>query len=135
MAKLWIAFATGGVALAVSAIALAGQADSTGQAKVQVVLKEMAISAPGTAHAGSVTFVARNGGTVEHELVVVRGAGPLQVAHFKAEEAGRWIGEVEDVAPGKSKTVTLTLAPGKYTLICNVVGHYQLGMRRVLRVS
>jgi len=24
--------------------------------------------------------------------------------------------------------VTLDLAPGKYVLICNVAGHYQLGM-------
>ena len=102
---------------------------------VQVVETEMRTSfKPSVVVAGPVTFIVRNSGTVEHELVLVRGAGKLQVKSFKAIEAGRDLGEVEEILPGKSKRFTVTLTPGKYTLLCNISGHYQLGMHSVLTV-
>ena len=49
------------------------------------------------------------------------------------------IGEVEDVAVGTTKTVTLDLAAGKYVLLCNIVEedevHYRLGMRTAFEVT
>src|SRR5262249_22130528 len=128
--------------VAVSLVALAGLAAggaltalAAGRGSAQpatnvVTLKEMRITpARATVPSGRVTFVARNAGTIEHELVVIRATRPLEVRKFRAvEPEGASPGEVEDVAPGTSKSVTLTLKPGKYLLICNIVGHYQLGM-------
>ena len=37
-------------------------------------------------------------------------------------------GEVSELDPGKSDTLTVDLTPGKYLLICNVPGHYGAGM-------
>ena len=34
------------------------------------------------------------------------------------------LGEVSELDPGKSGTLTLTIKPGKYLLVCNVPGHY-----------
>jgi uncharacterized cupredoxin-like copper-binding protein len=45
------------------------------------------------------------------------------------------IGGVSGLRPGVHKTVTANLAPGNYVIICNVPGHYALGMSTGLRVS
>ena len=88
---------------------------------------------------GKVTFIIRNSGSVEHELVVLRysgSPGSLPVRSFKAlEDEEVVIGEAEDLGPGKSTRLTLNLRPGRYLLLCNVVGHYQLGMRTSLLVG
>jgi len=52
---------------------------------------------------------------------------PIDGVTAKAKEDGK-VGGIESIAPGGSASVTLDLAPGKYVLICNVAGHYQLGM-------
>ena len=105
------------------------------QSTLKYTLKEMAVAGKTTATSGRVTIVARNNGTVEHELVVMRGGAPLAVKSYKAVEAGRWLGEIEEIEPGTTGKVTLTLEPGKYLLLCNVPGHYQLGMKAVLQVK
>ncbi|WP_407070712.1 plastocyanin/azurin family copper-binding protein [Paraburkholderia rhynchosiae] len=74
-----------------------------------------------------------------HELVVLKtdiadSALPVRNAHV-LEQKLRKIGEVEDVAPGKSKRVTFRLTSGRYVLICNKPGHYAAGMRTVLVVA
>jgi len=84
--------------------------------------------------AGTITFGVRNVGSVEHEMVVIRrDAGTLPVHAFRASEAGA-VDEVEELAPGKSGRLTVELKPGRYLLVCNIVGHYQLGMSTVLKV-
>lgn len=37
-------------------------------------------------------------------------------------------GEVSELEPGKSGSLTLNLDPGAYLLYCNVPGHYAAGM-------
>ena len=37
-------------------------------------------------------------------------------------------GEVSELDPGKSGSLTVDLKAGKYLLICNVPGHYGAGM-------
>jgi uncharacterized cupredoxin-like copper-binding protein len=110
---------------------------STGSTPVlKVTLKEFRVVSPVRQVAsGRVTFVARNGGETEHELVIVRARGRdrLPIKKHKAIEGNAVVGEVEDIAPGKTGRVTLKLKPGRYFLICNLVGHYQLGMRTTLR--
>lgn len=85
--------------------------------------------AAGSAPAGKVTFVAKNTGATKHELVVIRtdkSSGAL-LDGKEASEAGA-VDEIEDVAPGASKRLTVNLKAGRYALICNVPGHYKAGM-------
>lgn len=89
------------------------------------------IPAVRTIPAGRVTFVVRNGGTVEHELVVLRtkiaaGKLPMRPGGKQAKEPGA-LGEIEEFKPGLTKRLTLTLKPGRHVLLCNVPGHYMAG--------
>ena len=45
------------------------------------------------------------------------------------------LGEASNLAIGANKTLTLTLKPGLYRLICNQPGHYKGGMRADLTVT
>jgi uncharacterized cupredoxin-like copper-binding protein len=45
------------------------------------------------------------------------------------------LGRTEDLDAGDSETVSATLDPGSYVLICNVVGHYGLGMQLGFEVT
>ncbi|CAB3787287.1 hypothetical protein LMG28688_02433 [Paraburkholderia caffeinitolerans] len=91
--------------------------------------------------AGRVTLDIRNdaSNTMTHELVVLKTdladnalpVGKGQVLEHKLKK----IGEVEDIAPGKSKRASFTLAPGHYALICNKPGHYAMGMHTALVVT
>ena len=42
--------------------------------------------------------------------------------------------QVKSLGVGKVSVVTADLAAGNYVVICNVAGHYQLGMRAALKV-
>ena len=79
---------------------------------------------------GSVTFVVRNTGKLTHEFVVLKTpkpAGNLASATAKeAPEAGA-VGEIEEIKAGATKRLTLKLAKGHYSLICNLAGHYGRG--------
>jgi len=44
-------------------------------------------------------------------------------------------GEGEGIAPGALGWVTVTLAPGRYELVCNLPGHYVSGMYGELTVT
>ncbi|MBN3786877.1 cupredoxin domain-containing protein [Burkholderia sp. Ac-20353] len=91
--------------------------------------------------AGRVTLDVKNAAdnNMEHELVVLKTDLPddaLPVSKGQVlEHKLRKIGEVEDVAPGKSKRVSFKLAPGRYALICNKPGHYEAGMHVALVVA
>jgi uncharacterized cupredoxin-like copper-binding protein len=81
--------------------------------------------------AGKVTFTVSDKGDMQHELVVIKtskSASKLPVSGNRASDKGA-VGEVEDIAGGKSKKLTLNLKAGHYVLICNLPGHYKGGMR------
>jgi uncharacterized cupredoxin-like copper-binding protein len=118
--------------------ALFGPGSAAAQsASVSVTEDEMMVKSSTThVSAGKVTFVVRNTGTVEHELVIVRWTGEkLPIAKWKVDESTIKVGEVPELAPGKTGRVTLSLKPGTYLMICNIPGHYQLGMSRKLTVD
>ena len=84
--------------------------------------------------AGHVVFGirSRRAATV-HEFKVIRtdlapDQLPIDAASAKASEDGK-VGELLNVAAGSSGKLALDLVPGMYVLMCNVAGHYQLGMR------
>jgi uncharacterized cupredoxin-like copper-binding protein len=78
---------------------------------------------------------------MDHELVVMRlpegGVGTRSVGadgrvseEGSLGEASRSCGEGagEGIAPGAVSWVSLNLASGRYELICNLPGHYAMGM-------
>ena len=90
---------------------------------------------PGAVKAGDVTFdVVNDSKDTEHEMIVMYLADPSKQLPYVASEervdedrAGDK-GEVSELEPGASGSLTINLKPGKYLLICNVAGHYAAGM-------
>lgn len=121
-----------------------GGAGGGGGTTVAVQLAEWSITLDkASAPAGKVTFALENKGEDLHELVVLE----TDLDHDKlplgadgdVDESASGItvaGELEDLESGKSGTLTLDLAKGKYALICNISmpeggmieHHYSLGM-------
>jgi uncharacterized cupredoxin-like copper-binding protein len=101
-----------------------------GKGSVDVRLDEFSI-APSISQvaSGKVTFVARNTGREEHEMVVVRTEEPggSLLKGDEASEAGA-VDEIPEFGAGQTKRLTLNLKPGHYVLLCNVPGHYKAGM-------
>ena len=61
---------------------------------------------------------------------------PYIAAESEVDEDGIGdLGEVSELEPGKSGSLTLNLRPGKYVLFCNVPGHYMGGMWTLLTVN
>ncbi len=90
-----------------------------GVTTVNVSEKEWSITlATPTVKAGKITFNITNTGAIEHNFVVVQ-------TKF----------EVQATQPGKSKTGTTMLKPGTYTIICNIPGHEEAGMKTTLTVT
>jgi uncharacterized cupredoxin-like copper-binding protein len=93
------------------------------------------------AKAGNITFQVTNASKeTVHEMVVIPYPADGKVpysdkdAKFDEDAAGH-IGEVSELEPGKSGSVTLDLKPGKYILSCNVATHYANGMWAVFTVD
>ncbi|MEX2100617.1 MAG: cupredoxin domain-containing protein [Acidimicrobiia bacterium] len=137
-------------ALLVGALAPGGSASAAKTKTVKVKLLEFQVRPkPTSVKAGNVRFKAKNIGTIDHEMVVVRtdGASLPVSADGSVDEEGvsesATIGEVEDVAPKKSKVFKAkALTPGTYTLFCNIVEttggtllvHYARGMHTTFTV-
>lgn len=51
------------------------------------------------------------------------------------EDAYTLVDEVEDIPGGETATLNVTLDPGHYVIICNIKGHYRMGMESELTVS
>lgn len=130
-----VAALAAGAVLAGAAVAAPSSATAT---VVNVKLTEMKIlPSTSSVKAGKVTFRVKNVGKSLHELVVIRSnraPGKLPVRNHEASEAGS-IGEVADLHAGKSGSLTVTMRPGKYILICNITGHYQAGMYTAFTVT
>ena len=75
-----------------------------------------------------------------HEVIIGRDDGakelPMDAKHDRVIESRvRRLGEIADLAPGKTGKLTLNLKPGNYVLFCNQPGHYQDGMVTRLTVA
>lgn len=90
-----------------------------------------------TVKAGTVRFGIKNEGGMEHSFELIKTDLPfdqLPTADAKAKEDGL-IKQVKSLPVGKVSAVSADLVAGKYVIICNVAGHYQLGMRAALTVQ
>lgn len=92
--------------------------------------------------AGEVTFEATDDSKVMiHEMLVSPIKDAVTALPYIAdelrvdEEVAGHLGEVAELDPGKTGSLTLTLAPGKYLLYCNLPGHYMMGMYTVITVK
>jgi len=102
-----------------------------------------------TAAHGIISFLVTNSGSISHELIIL----PLPDSQVvgtrtigddaRIDEAGS-LGEAsascgdgagEGIVPGASSWVTITLAPGRWELVCNLPGHYAAGMYTQLTVT
>lgn len=90
-----------------------------------------------TVGTGAIAFDITNDGTVVHEIEVFAGSQTdLPVDLGVADTAGlTLVDEVEDIIPGGNVTLNLDLEPGDYVIICNLPGHYELGMVNSLTVT
>ena len=108
---------------------------------VNATLTDMKIAVDRTSiSAGAITFMVKNNGAVEHELVVIQTDVSQDKLAADPDEAGRMdetgnVGETGDMMVGESKTFTVTLPAGHYVLICNEVGHYPSGMHMAFTVN
>ncbi len=107
-----------------------------GTSKVDLSKATMGIKLSRTsAPHGVVTFKVTNSSKdTIHEMIVMYLADPSKPLPYldgeqrvDEDKAGDK-GEVSELDPGKSGSLTVPLQPGKYLLICNVPGHYAAGM-------
>lgn len=115
-----------------------GTSEPTEQPTLSVELTDFAVKAdPGTVKAGHVVFAVRNRAAMAHELTIIRtdqAPDALPIDGGKAKEDGK-VGGISSISAGVSRKLALELPAGHYDLICNVPGHYQLGMRTALTVE
>jgi hypothetical protein len=114
----------------------------------RVVLAAVVAYAVVFVHSAPARTPARLGVTAsEYHLVLSRAAVKAGTALIELDNAGqdphdlrlRRIGGTRTYAialtgPGKRRTISLKLLPGRYRLWCSVLDHAQLGMQAVLRV-
>jgi uncharacterized cupredoxin-like copper-binding protein len=97
---------------------------------------------PESIKTGRITIHATNKSqALVHEVIVVRAPTndtPLPYDDKRGvviEKQIKDLGEVSDLPPGKSGSITLQLKPGRYLLICNQPNHYKAGMWTNLTVT
>jgi len=111
------------------------------------------VATPASVPAGKVTFVVKNTGTIDHEVLVI-GPGIDAYDKIPVTDAGdppapvatgadkinedKNVGETGDpnLKPGETRSFTVDkLDAGSYALVCNIAKHYGLGMRAAFTVT
>ncbi|MTA10850.1 MAG: hypothetical protein F2527_08080 [Actinobacteria bacterium] len=93
------------------------------------------------APAGEVVFTVTNEGAIGHEFLVVKtdvadGDIELDGDHFSEENPSLLvIDEIGEYAKETTESLTVTLEPGNYQLVCNLPGHYENGMHTSFTVT
>ena len=145
-----VAFTIGGSSVPVVNVSLTDSGGPMGEGDGPMHPGAMGLKADhATVPHGTVTFVVTNAGAVSHEVVILplpasqsAGTRPFD-GEAKIDETGI-VGEVSasggegagtGIEPGAEGRLTVTLAPGRYELVCNLAGHYVSGMYSTLTVS
>jgi uncharacterized cupredoxin-like copper-binding protein len=103
-------------------------------------------ASPAVVKAGTVTFIVKNTGTIDHSMIVLKtgtpaaglpivdgGSPPASVSSGanEVDEAGK-VGGIgsPDLKPGESRTFAIRhMVAGKYVLLSNIAKQYGMGMR------
>jgi len=79
--------------------------------------------------------------TLVHEVIVAPVIDENQVLAYDEaktrvdQDTIKTLGQISEIDPNKSASMTLELKPGKYVLYCNLPGHYMAGMWTVIEVK
>jgi uncharacterized cupredoxin-like copper-binding protein len=91
------------------------------------------------ADAGTIDFVATNEGILAHDLIVISTDVPADQLPLdgSAVDVGALdvTASVQAIPSGQTDTLVSELETGDYVLICNVSGHYELGMYTSITVQ
>ncbi len=86
-----------------------------------------------TANAGEVTFNVKNSANdIAHSFVVIK--TDLDAANLPTDSAGNVdMSQLQSLGsltlnPGESKDLTINMDAGHYAIICDLPGHYKMGM-------
>ena len=95
-----------------------------------------------TVKAGKIDFeVFNDSKALVHEMLVIKVRDFEEALTYDSkdgkivEDKTQDIGEVSELEPGKSGSLTVNLKPGKYMLVCNMPGHYKSHMYTNLLVT
>src|SRR4051794_14602273 len=91
---------------------------------VRVTVRDFAIDAPASVRAGAVLLAVHNRGPSTHEVLVVKAPNPalplrrdgITIDEDALEDAEA--GEIEGTHPGRTRSQTFHLSPGRYELVC-----------------
>ena len=108
--------------------------------QVTVDMKEYTITlSPATVKAGVVKIGIRNLGTMVHDFDLYKTDLPFDKLPVDGGSAmvkiDGLVKQMRNISPNRVTTLDASLAAGSYVIICNVAGHYQLGMRAALTVT
>jgi uncharacterized cupredoxin-like copper-binding protein len=118
-------------------IAYAVRGSSRPAGDVQASTVDYKVLMPSTLKTGKHTIGFTNNGKVGHEIVIFRTALPASRLPLEAngdvDEESKLLVNVADsgdsLHPGGTKSFTTSsLTPGHYVAVCNLPGHYRLGM-------
>ena len=126
-----------GLAVTIAACAAASETIPP-DVDVAVTMKDYKVElSVDTVKPGTVKFGVKNAGGMEHSFELIKTDLPIDklptTGDAKAREDGL-VKQIKSLGVGKVSVVTADLAAGSYVIICNVAGHYQLGMRAALIV-
>lgn len=118
--------------------------EATGEATIVSVVQRGFRNLPDKAEvpAGPVTFTVRNEDGEDHQFIILRtdlpaDDLPLTANRYTVDETASGLTVAGRLAliegDGGTATLTVALPPGRYVLICNVPGHYSLGMHTEFR--
>jgi uncharacterized cupredoxin-like copper-binding protein len=109
---------------------------------VGVTLADYSVTLDSTSlSAGDVTFNVTNDAGQVHEFVVVKtdlAEDALPLVEGDVDEESTEIApvdEIEDIEPGTSPSLAVTLEAGSYVALCNLPGHYGQGMHAAFTVA
>jgi uncharacterized cupredoxin-like copper-binding protein len=113
--------------------------DPTSPSKLAVRLDEYKIETKGDPTAAVTQLNVQNTGTATHELKLIRtdlepDALPRKGADVDESQV-TVVTKATDLKRRDRESLDVKLELGSYVLICNVSGHYQLGMRTAIEVK
>jgi uncharacterized cupredoxin-like copper-binding protein len=115
-------------------------------ADVAVKLSEYKVALPSTTlTAGAKTLHITNDGAMQHELLVFHPSASIDPNNLPTDSNGainedapgiNKISDGDNIDPTGTQTRTVDLTqPGTYVFVCNLPGHYKLGMHTIVTVS
>jgi uncharacterized cupredoxin-like copper-binding protein len=101
---------------------------------VSATMGDMWIHSNTSSHkAGTVTFAVSNQGQMPHWFAIAR--APVKLEPSGTPAASGIVAKSAELGAGASGTVSATLAPGSYELVCLMPGHYAAGQHVAFTVT